>query len=189
MKSLCESTADSEHCSDSDRRKHAAWFEALFIVGCSNRKLAKLLVMACLLLPLLHPPRGSKGLFPSFCRMCEVFSLVAPRSIEEAPRKAEDMFHVSPAGACAVMRLKGNFGRVACIEFVFPWHCNPRGVLLLGSTGNTSVTRTCLAQGKGAPLSRGCCRLPLGSVSVSPSGCIGSVAFCCLALCACSLSF
>ena len=75
------------------------------------------------------------------------------------------MIHVSPAGARAVMRRKGNFGSLACIEFVFPWHCNPRGVLLLGSTGNTCVTHTCLAQGKGAPLSRGCCRLPLGNVS------------------------
>ena len=74
------------------------------------------------------------------------------------------MIHVSPAGAWAVMRRLGNFGSLACIEFVFPWHCNPRGVLLLGSTGNTCVTHTCLAQGKGAPLSRGCCRLPLGNV-------------------------
>ena len=88
-----------------------------------------------------------------------------PRSIKDASKKAGDMIHVSPAGAWAVMRRLGNFGSLACIEFVFPWHCNPRGVLLLGSTGNTCVTHTCLAQGKGAPLSRGCCRLPLGNVS------------------------
>ena len=102
-----------------------------------------------------------------------------PRSIEDASKKAGDMIHVSPAGAWAVMRRKGNFGSLACIEFVFPWHCNPRGVLLLGSTGNTCVTHTCLAQGKGAPLSRGCCRLPLGNftfiASTSISSCLLSV--------------
>ena len=41
-------------------------------------------------------------------------------------------------------------------------------MLLLGSTGNTCITHTCLAQGKGAPLSRGCCRLPLGNVRIRP---------------------
>ena len=57
------------------------------------------------------------------------------------------------------VRLWGNFGTVACIEFVSPWYFNPRGVLFLGSTAYSCTTCTCIGSKKRCALSRGCYRL------------------------------